>query len=104
MGPSDRSILDDPTPTVQGVAVKLPSTITRTQENHMSENETTPYQMAVNNVARAIRDSEFEPGSCPDAFMSSAVLAMAFCKAKEEVIEDIIKATNIEFTTRRRMD
>ena len=55
----------------------------------------TAYQMAVNNVARAIRaqrKSDVEAGDGINAFDASVYLAMAFCKFKEEVIADIVSA------------
>ena len=55
---------------------------------------TSPYQMCINNVARKIR-SQPETGKdelYPDAFACSTVLAMAFCKAKEEIVADILRA------------
>ncbi len=57
---------------------------------------TTPYQMAINNVARAIRKqaSAAHDYSEPElnAFTASTYLALAFCMNKEEVCADIIRA------------
>ncbi len=61
---------------------------------------TTPYQMAVNNVAREIRENAKanlnRPNNLakgPNAFDASFYLGLAFCKPKEEVIMDIIQAS-----------
>lgn len=56
--------------------------------------ETTPYQMAINNTARYLRSPDNRRGDDfhLDAFKASEVLAIAFCKAKEEVIADLINA------------
>ena len=51
----------------------------------------TPYQMAVNNTARHIRNSP-EDGANPDIWQCSSVLAIAFCVSKEEVFAAIVKA------------
>jgi hypothetical protein len=62
------------------------------------------YQMCVNNIAHHIRSkseggfstgSDDAEGESPDmdAFTASSVLSVAFCKAKEDVILDIMKAT-----------
>ena len=59
---------------------------------------TTPYQMAINNVAAYISGPENMAalsrgdGTAMDAFTASSVLSAAFCKAKEEVIMDIVGA------------
>ena len=58
-------------------------------------NQTTPYQMAINNTARYLRSPENRRGNDDfhlDAFTASEVLAIAFCKAKEEVVADLIHA------------
>lgn len=52
------------------------------------------YQMCINNVAAAIRaqkpdDSDPEPTL--NAFRASEILAVAFCKSKEEVMADLLK-------------
>lgn len=55
--------------------------------------QVTPYQMCVRNIARAIRsrpDYGREPAFFLDAFTCSEVLAVAFCKSKEEVCSDLI--------------
>jgi len=59
----------------------------------------TPYQMAINNTAAAItrhaiecEDDPMELSKGPNTFDASLYIGLAFCKAKEEVIEDIIKA------------
>jgi hypothetical protein len=54
----------------------------------------TAYQMEVNNAGRYIMENNpNEEGSMPvDIFQFSLVLAIVHCKAKEEVLEDIIKA------------
>jgi hypothetical protein len=54
----------------------------------------TAYQMAINNVARYIRSGDnrqaVHEGDGLDAFKASTTLAVAFCKSKEEVLEDIL--------------
>ena len=55
--------------------------------------ETTPYQMCIDNVARHIRNHPALTNDSVDAFKASTVLAIAFCKGKEEVISDILIAT-----------
>ena len=52
----------------------------------------TPYQMAVNNCAQHIKDNPADTPNCIDAFAFSTILGVAFCKAKEEVIMDILEA------------
>ena len=62
----------------------------------------TAYEMAVNNCAVAIRENgATSKNPAPNAFACSEVLAIAFCKAKEEVIGDIINiiSVNIEVTS-----
>lgn len=54
----------------------------------------TQYQMCINNVSNYIinqprKDVENNEGI--DAFEASTILAIAFCKTKEEVIGDIIR-------------
>jgi len=50
-----------------------------------------PYQMAINNVSSFIRSVENKISVLPiTAFQCSEVLAIAFCKNKEEVVNDII--------------
>lgn len=55
-------------------------------------NQITPYQMCINNIALYIRHTK--DGSIPsiNAFDCSEVIAIAFCKFKEEVLADIIRA------------
>lgn len=57
---------------------------------------TSPYQMAINNTATFIRSQENKRaatvGTGLDAFAASFALGVAFCKAKEEVLADLIKA------------
>jgi hypothetical protein len=55
---------------------------------------TSPYQMAINNVARAIRNQHLIGSEEPtvNAFDASEILALAFCKNKVEVLADIIGA------------
>jgi hypothetical protein len=48
------------------------------------------YQMCINNVARTIRRQPEEKQF--DAFTCSEVLAIAFCKSKEEVCGDTMRA------------
>ena len=53
----------------------------------------TPYAVAITNVARYIRSQRnlnCEEGVPLDAFRASEVLGIAFCKAKEEVLDDIV--------------
>jgi len=53
----------------------------------------TAYQMCIANIAIFLRSSENqknqETGQGLDAFAASHVIAIAFCKIKEEVIFDI---------------
>jgi hypothetical protein len=57
---------------------------------------TSPYQMAINNTATFIRSQENKRaatvGTGLDAFAASFTLGVAFCKAMEEVLADLIKA------------
>jgi len=48
------------------------------------------YQMEVNNIANYMKQHAGETEF--DAFICSSVLAIAHCKLKEDVIEDIINA------------
>lgn len=55
------------------------------------------YQMAISNTARAIRSQppairDNDPIPELNAFTASSILAVAFCKAKEEVIADLLRA------------
>jgi hypothetical protein len=56
----------------------------------------TVYQMLVNNVAMGILSEENQRevniGKGITAFQASEVLALALCKNKEEIIQDIINA------------
>lgn len=58
----------------------------------------TPYQMAVNNIAAHIRSAKNkvavlnEPAEAITAITASEILAIAFCKSKEDVIFDILIA------------
>lgn len=64
---------------------------------------TTPYEMAVNNVARFISNVErngdpesSQPENRPiTAFTASVVLGAAFCKASHEVLCDIVAASTV---------
>ncbi len=52
-----------------------------------------PYRMAITNVARYIRSARnlnCEDGVPLDGYRASEVLSVAFCKAKEEVLADIL--------------
>ena len=51
---------------------------------------TTPYQMAINNMARKIRSQSEDQEPRLNAFDASIYLAVAFCKLPEDVIADII--------------
>jgi hypothetical protein len=51
------------------------------------------YKVAITNVARFIcsnRNLSAAEGGVLDGFTASSVLAVAFCKAKEEVLSDIM--------------
>jgi hypothetical protein len=53
------------------------------------------YSMAILNVARFIRSPRnlnCEDGAPLDGYRASEVLSVAFCKAKEEVLADILRA------------
>jgi len=55
--------------------------------------EVTPYQMCINNAKNHIMKHgsiEIDKESV-DAFTFSTVIAICFCKAKEEVLVDLIK-------------
>jgi len=58
------------------------------------KSSTSPYTMAIVNVAKFIRSDENEKakltGNNIDAFRASEILAIAFCKDKSEVIVDIM--------------
>jgi len=60
----------------------------------MKKPEVNAYQMAVANVARYIRSTENVVDGEPhlNIFTASEVLAIAFCKAKEEVAVDLYVA------------
>lgn len=51
------------------------------------------YKVAITNVARYIksRRDTSEDGASLDGYTASTVLAVAFCKAKEEVLADIMQ-------------
>jgi hypothetical protein len=52
------------------------------------------YKMCIKNVARTIRKqstSDIVSGNSINVFQASEILAIAFCKSKEEVIDDLIK-------------
>ena len=53
-----------------------------------------PYMVAINNVARFIRSAHNydDDGAYLDGYTASKVLAIAFCKSKEEVLADILRA------------
>ncbi len=60
-------------------------------------NSVSVYQMAINNTARAIRAQapavvDSDPVPELNAFTASSILAVAFCKAKEEVLVDLVNA------------
>lgn len=61
----------------------------------MNERPVSVYQMAINNTATFIRS---ESNRLPDdefvvnAFTASIVLAAAFCKIREEVLNDLLLA------------
>ena len=48
------------------------------------------YKAAINNVARCIRKQEPDSLDNITAFTASEVLGIAFCKSKEEVMQDIL--------------
>jgi hypothetical protein len=53
------------------------------------------YQVAINNTARYIRSARNMhclDGGVLDGYTASMVLSVAFCKAKEEVLADILRA------------
>lgn len=56
---------------------------------------TSSYQMVINNVAGFIGSPQnraaIENGEGLSAFTASLVIGIAFCKAKEEVVCDLIK-------------
>ena len=54
-----------------------------------------PYQVAVANVARYIRsdrNTSASDGPVLDGFTAASVLSVAFCKAKEEILADILQS------------
>lgn len=57
---------------------------------------TSPYQMAINNTARFIQSPKNRDTGSEDptinAFDASIILAIAFCKNKEEVLADLLRA------------
>jgi hypothetical protein len=53
------------------------------------------YQFAINNCASylaSLTEAQRASGECHNAFSLSAAIGIAFCKSKEEVILDIIRA------------
>jgi hypothetical protein len=57
------------------------------------------YKMAIKNVARYIaspRNLNCEDGAPLDGYRASEVLSVAFCKAKEEILADILRANGPE--------
>ena len=53
----------------------------------------TPYQMAINNVARYIRNHPAggrDDSEVVTAFEASTVLSIAFCKSKEEMLASAV--------------
>lgn len=54
------------------------------------------YPMLINNLARHIRlGATAQPDQPPmDAFTASEVIAAALCKRKEDVLADILRASN----------
>jgi hypothetical protein len=51
------------------------------------------YKVAITNVARYIvsdRNYSYDDHSVLDGFTAASVLSVAFCKAKEEVLADIL--------------
>lgn len=65
------------------------------RNSHLS---TSPYQMAINNVARRIQSSENRALAdadkpCLDAFTAATVLSAAFCKDQNEVLHDLVRTT-----------
>jgi hypothetical protein len=58
--------------------------------------QTGPYKVAITNVARYIRSRRnlsCEDGAPLDGYTASMVLSVAFCKAKEEVLADILRVS-----------
>ena len=54
-----------------------------------------PYKVAITNVARYIRShrsTSGEDGGTLDGYTASMGLSVAFCKAKEEILADIMRA------------
>jgi hypothetical protein len=51
----------------------------------------TPYQMCINNAKTYIKkhNGEFDPNRI-DAFKFSEIIAICFCKTKEDVIADLV--------------
>ena len=65
-------------------------TIVRAKETEMVDGA---YKVAITNVARYIRGPKntSEGGAILDGFTASMVLSVAFCKAKEDVLADILR-------------
>ena len=65
--------------------------------------EISVYQMAVNNTALYIRSQVIKDGGDTlDAFTASVVLAVAFCKTKEEVLADILSVGGLPARARKK--
>ena len=60
--------------------------------------QVTPYQMCINNVAIHIMNNPPNDVGKPQnpnhvtAFEAASILSIAFCKAKEEIVHDIVNA------------
>ena len=56
-----------------------------------------PYKVAISNVARYIRSHRNygDAGGVLDGYTASMVLSVAFCKNKEEVLADILRASDV---------
>jgi hypothetical protein len=51
------------------------------------------YQFVINNCVsylERLTEEQIATGECQNAFSMSTVIAIAFCKSKEEVVHDII--------------
>lgn len=60
----------------------------------MNSNTTSPYQMAVNNMAAYLKKVNPLDEGAMNAFDLSAAAAVMFCKNKEEILADIINVNN----------
>ena len=56
----------------------------------LSAIEITPYQMCIRNVANYMRTQNVESADAITAFQASEILAISFCKSKEEVMDDLV--------------